>query len=243
MYPSGIIYNIYDPKRSGKRGIVNLHASFRVKLLYSLARGVGAGLIGFVIIAFMFTFGPVIKEEVGFTLGLNKINYVPSQVDLINAENTNVIQQEAARFNVNSYFSIVIPKIGAKADIIANVDASDEKDYDKALKAGVAHAKGTYFPGQGKNIFLFAHSTNSLLNVSRYNAVFYLLDKLIKGDDILVYFADKRYIYKVVDTKIVGPDDTSALNGSSSELLVLQTCYPPGTSWNRLLVFAKPVDK
>jgi LPXTG-site transpeptidase (sortase) family protein len=241
MYPSGTIYHIYVPEKSGSHGEVRLHASFKTKVLYTLARGVGAGLMGFVIIAAFFTFGPLIKDEVSYNLGLNKVE-APSQASLINAQNTSLIQEEAQKYGVNSYFSVVIPKIGAKANIIANVDPSNEVEYDKALAEGVAHAKGTYFPGQGKDIYLFAHSTNSPLNVARYNAVFYLLDKVSEGDEIIVYFADTRYIYKVTSTKIVGPNDVSALsNNYDGETLILQTCYPPGTSWNRLLVFAKPV--
>jgi LPXTG-site transpeptidase (sortase) family protein len=238
MFPSGIIYNY---KRSAPHGSVNLHATLPIKIGYNLARGIGAGLIGFVIIALLFTFGPLVKEEVKYDF------YKPSQVDITNAANTNAIQEEAKKFGVNSYFSIVIPKIDAKANIVANVDTANETEYDKALLEGVAHAKGTYFPGQGKNIFLFAHSTNSPFNVARYNAVFYLLDKMSVGDEIIVYFADKRYVYKVTNTKIVGPTDTSYLDGKGlagnapTEILILQTCYPPGTSWNRLLVLAKPV--
>lgn len=244
MYPKGTIYYIFNPKKSGPHGSVSLHATLKIKVLYTLARGIGAGLVGFVVIAALFTFGPVIKNEISYDL------YHPSQVDLIsqrqalliNAANTSAIQKEAQNFGVNSYFSIVIPKIAAYANIIANVDPSNEVEYDKALMEGVAHAKGTYFPGQGKEIFLFAHSTNSLLNVSRYNAVFYLLNKLSVGDQIVIYFADTRYVYKVTETKIVDANNTSFLtNASKGELLVLQTCYPPGTSWNRLLVLAKPL--
>lgn len=241
MYPSGTIYHIYVPEKSGTHGEVNLHASLKTKILYTLARGVGAGLVGFVIIAAIFTFGPLIKDEISYNLGLNRID-APSQANLINAQNTSLVQDEARKYGVNSYFSVVIPKIGAKANIIANVDPSNEVEYDKALAEGVAHAKGTYFPGQGKEIYLFAHSTNSLFNVARYNAVFYLLDKVTEGDQIIVYFADTRYVYKVISTKIVGPNDTTALSNSyDSETLILQTCYPPGTSLNRLLVFANRV--
>lgn len=239
MFPSGTVYHF---QKKVSHGEVYLHAPLKTQLLYMLLRGIGSGLIGFVIITFIFTFGPAIKEEVSYRLGRNKL-YAPSQTELINAKNTSTIQQEAKYFGVDSYFSIVIPKIGAKANIIANVDAANEEEYNKALLEGVAHAKGTYFPNQGKTIFLFAHSTNGSWNISRYNAVFYLLDKLNVGDQVLIYFADKRYIYEVYDTKITTPEDTSFFtsNKNIGETLILQTCYPPGTSWNRLLIFAKPV--
>src|SRR6266404_4373991 len=119
MFPRG---TIYSSKKPGFHGEISLHADLKTKILYTLARGVGAGLVGFVIIAAIFTFGPLIKDEFSYNLGLNKINYTISQVDETNAQNTTKIQEEAQNFGVNSYFSLVIPKIGAKANIIANVD-------------------------------------------------------------------------------------------------------------------------
>src|SRR5579859_5233263 len=107
MYPRGVVY---QRGKSPKSGEIRLHASLKTKILYNFVRGVGAGLIGFVIIAILFTFGPLIKQEVSYDL------YHPSQVDLVNAQNTNTIQQEAKSFGVDSYFSIVIQKINARAN-------------------------------------------------------------------------------------------------------------------------------
>jgi LPXTG-site transpeptidase (sortase) family protein len=79
--------------------------------------------------------------------------------------------------------------------------------------------------------------------VGRYNALFYLLKDLTIGDKVIVYFQDVRYNYTVVDTKIVDPTDVSYLvdaQKSPDETLIMQTCWPPGTTWKRLLVFAKP---
>jgi sortase A len=73
---------------------------------------------------------------------------------------------------VNADFSIVIPKINANAPIFPNVNPFEEKEFSQVLKKGVAHAKGTSFPGNNKNIYLFAHSTDAFFNVGRYNAVF-----------------------------------------------------------------------
>ena len=153
------------------------------------------------------------------------------------------VQKEASGYGVTSYFSVVIPKIDAKANVVANVDTSNKKEYLDALSKGIAHAKSTNFPGQNGRIFLFSHSTDSPVNFARYNAIFYLLKKLSKGDEIIVFFADKKYKYEVTDTKITSPDDTSWLLGKmGEEELVLMTCDPPGTTWNRLMVVAKPLN-
>lgn len=136
-------------------------------------------------------------------------------------------------------FSIVIPKISANAKIISNVDPADEKEYLEKLKKGVAHAKGTAFPGEGGHIYLFAHSTDYIWNVGTYNAVFYLLYKLEPGDEVDLFYKGKRYVYKVIGKTIVDPERVEYLTRKTNkEFLTLQTCWPPGTTLKRLLVFA-----
>lgn len=142
---------------------------------------------------------------------------------------------------INTTFSLVIPKIDAKAAIMANVDPTNEENYLAALKEGIAHAKGTCFPGMDCTMYLFAHSTSSSFLVSQFNAVFYLLRKLEPGDQILVYYYGKKILYEVTGKEIVGPTETKYLKEiGQEEKLILQTCDPPGTTLNRLLVFAKP---
>ena len=140
-------------------------------------------------------------------------------------------------------FSIIIPKIGASAKVFPNVDITNENEFLPILLKGVAHAKGTVFPGQKGNTYLFAHSTDNFWDVGRYNAVFYLLKDLVPGDQIIIYFQNKRYDYVVKSSKIVDPSDTSNIVNAqkiNKQQLILQTCWPPGTTWQRLLVFAEP---
>lgn len=138
-------------------------------------------------------------------------------------------------------FSIIVEKIGADAPIVPSVDASNKAAYTAALKRGVAHALGTSFPGEPGVTYLFAHSTDTIFNVPRFNAVFYLLKDLTAGDKIVIFFQGKRYDYVVNQTKITDPTDVSYFTmKTDKQLLVLQTCYPPGTTWKRLLVVAEP---
>ncbi len=138
-------------------------------------------------------------------------------------------------------YSIVIPKIGANSRIIPNVNAADEPGYLAALKKGVAQTLGTANPGENGHIFLFAHSADNIFDIGTYNAVFYLLYKLEKDDEVNVFYKDKRYVYRVIDKKIVEPSQVEYLTRKTdSEFLTMQTCYPPGTTLKRLLVFAVP---
>lgn len=139
-------------------------------------------------------------------------------------------------------FSIIIPKVGANSSVVPNVDAANESEYLDALNYGVAHTRGTAFPGEGGHIYLFAHSTDYFWNVGNYNAVFYLIYKLESGDEIDLFYKGQRYVYNVIDKLEVGPDEVQYLTRqSNNEFLTLQTCWPPGTTLRRLLVFATRV--
>ena len=144
---------------------------------------------------------------------------------------------------VSTEFGIVIEKINANAKVIANVNASNEADYVQALSQGVAQALGSAPPGQRGNLYLFSHSTDAPWNIIRFNAIFYLLKELEAGDRVIVFYQNRRYDYIVFDKIVAKAEDVSYLtNKYDSPVLTLQTCDPPGTLLNRLIVRAKLVN-
>jgi len=168
----------------------------------------------------IFIFYPVTKEEIKYQV------------------NKTIVKEEDLT-PPNKDFSIVIPKIGAVAPIIKNVDPLNKNIFLPALKKGVAHARGTSLPNENGNVYLFAHSTDAFYNVSSYNAVFYLIGKLEKDDEIKIYFNNIEYSYRVTDKMVVNADDSKYLTQTTIEkILTLQTCYPPGTTLKRLVVIA-----
>ncbi len=142
----------------------------------------------------------------------------------------------------NTNFSLVIPKIGANSKVFPNVDPSREENYLPILKQGVAQAAGSALPDQDGTVYMFAHSTDNFWDVGLYNAVFYLLKDLSKGDGVTVFYNNKRFDYIVTKTIITNPGDIGYLTQSraTDRQLILQTCWPPGTTWKRLLVIATP---
>lgn len=143
-------------------------------------------------------------------------------------------------------FSVRIPKIGAESIVIPNIDAGNPDIYGPALKKGIAHASGSGLPGMdshiNRTIYLFAHSVSAPSFVQKLNAQFYLLNKLEVGDQIGITFYAQDYQYRIREIKIVPAKDTSILEPQTNEeLLVLATCTPPGTTWNRLLVIAERI--
>lgn len=140
-------------------------------------------------------------------------------------------------------FSVYIPKIYAISRVIPNVNPYDRSEYLPALKKGVAHARGLAVPGQTGTTYLFAHSVGSRADYARYNAVFYLLHKLEAGDGIELVYEGNWYKYRVMEIKVLGSKDISLLKPQTDrEILVLQTCYPPGTTWKRLWVVAERIQ-
>ncbi len=168
-------------------------------------------------------------------------------------------------------FAIEISKIHIYAPIIPNVDSYNESQYREVLHHGIALAKGTTIPGSP---YFFAHSSDYPWDLTRYNTIFFRLNELKKGDEILIAKDKQVFHYKVFDKKVIWPDDIHYLidsiknsnlsnqpqitqipqnQGIQSELnqgikrgsnhggLILQTCWPLGTSLQRLLIFAKPV--
>jgi LPXTG-site transpeptidase (sortase) family protein len=174
---------------------------------------------GFLILFFVFF--PILWLEVDYTV--QSVQYKTTQSPVVKPVSTD--------------FGIVIPKINANAPVVKNVDAFDSKAYQQALSKGIAHAQGTSTPDMAGNTFLFAHSAQNWLNANRYNAVFYLLYKLEKGEKFSVHYKGKEYIYKIEEKKTVSAENVEVMMTSAyPRSVTLMTCWPPGTTFQRLLV-------
>jgi LPXTG-site transpeptidase (sortase) family protein len=139
-------------------------------------------------------------------------------------------------------FSLVIPKIGVNSVVLAEIPVDDKKIYQEALKDGIVHAKGSYLPDQNGTVYLFGHSSNYIWNWGNSLAVFYLLNKLEAGDQLNLFYQDERFVYQVSEKSVVKPGELSFLKPrQGKEKLILQTCWPLGSNWKRLVVSAEKV--
>lgn len=179
----------------------------------------GTGIIIVSLLGFAFTFYPLIR------------------VYLFPTTHPAVAQDKG------SEFSLVIPKINAVGLVKENVDPFNTEEYTVALKEGIAHAKGTYLPGEKGTVFLFAHSSGLPWELTRYNTIFLRLGELEKNDSIQINYKGTTYEYKVRETKKVWPNEVNFLLETEKEQLILQTCTPIGTDLKRLLIFADPVKR
>ncbi len=179
-----------------------------------------------------------------------------AQADTTNVEDSFTLRPEVINFRnyevAPSDNRIVIGKIGKNVPI---VQVSDEKlltqDYagleqqiQEQLLKGIVHYPGTAKPGEIGNSFFTGHSSNYPWISSAYNAVLALLQNLVVGDKVTVYWEGQKFIYQVYDIKTVSPTETWVLQQSGNEydsILTLMTCTPVGTSLNRLIVRAQQI--
>lgn len=206
------------------------------------------------LITFIFILGPLLQVEVKYRtdriLGIKRTvpnvltsNEVGNEAGSASESFSSLKASENNIIPVSTEFGIVIEKINANAKVIADVNPGNEKQYVSALQQGVAEALGSTPPGEPGNLYLFSHSTDAPWNIIRFNAIFYLLKEVDKGDKIIIFYKDKRYDYIVFDKQIASPADISYLtNRYDQPVLTLQTCDPPGTLLNRLIVRAKLVS-
>ena len=201
-------------------------------------------------LATIFQFGPVLGAE--FSYRYDKLTGISHKVEDSGTARMTDDGNSQGSFSdlkspsekiikpVSTDYGLVIEKINANAKVVADVDILDERSYSKALQGGVAEARGSTKPGENGNTFIFSHSADAPWNITRFNAVFYLLRELEKGDRILVFYQGKRFDYTVFDKTVASPNDLSFLtNRYDTPVLTLQTCDPPGTLLNRLIVRAR----
>lgn len=142
---------------------------------------------------------------------------------------------------------LVIPRINRNVPVI-NVSTESiikkdweklERDMQEALRFGVIHYPGTARPGQQGNVVITGHSSYFPWDPGRFKDVFAVLHDTKKGDQILLYNNQKRYIYEVTSIKKIWPSELDVLKPSSENKLTLITCTPVGTNLKRLIVEAK----
>ncbi len=198
-------------------------------------------VLGFGILIFAYV--PIFYSEISYAI--NPPDYSTTEVSISDGvDSENVIVPDYK--NVKPYnskdgtFYILISKLGVEAPIVPNVSTANKVEYMKALENGVAHAKGTALPGEDGNTFLFAHSSLNFWKLGKYATVFNLLNKLENGDTIIIVKDGKPYLYQVYSKEIVKGWNTEPFDIEYSEpTLTMVTCYPPGSTVNRLVIKAK----
>src|SRR5689334_13055161 len=102
-----------------------------------------------------------------------------------------------------------IPRLDTEVYIV-------EGDGEEELRRGPGHLAGSALPGGRGNCIIAGHRDTH----------FRVLKNIRKGDDIVLETRNGQFLYRVKTTRIVTPDNTSALKPTSDPELNLITCYP-----------------
>jgi sortase (surface protein transpeptidase) len=107
----------------------------------------------------------------------------------------------------------------------------------KELEKWVIRYPGSTKPGRPWNTFVFWHSSNFPWIKWDYNDVFALLDNVSYDDEVIMYYNQKKYVYKIKEKRVIKPWDVSVLKrNQNKDELTLMTCWPVWTTLNRLIV-------
>ncbi len=186
-----------------------------------------------------YTFQPFITSYLDYKFSPKLEKEIKVELTKGDEQITTEIKKDTEVVIVDSEFGLYIPKIQANAKVIKNVDPYDYDAYRSALVHGVVHAKGSSVPSESGNVFLFAHSTVNFYERRQYNVYFYLLGELEKGDPILVSYQGQIYKYKVLEFKVVDPEEIQYLGKyMEQDTLTLMTCWPVGSNTKRAIVVA-----
>lgn len=120
---------------------------------------------------------------------------------------------------------LVIDAIGVRSAVREGASWSN-------LARGPVRVSGTAPIGSPGTTLISGHRT-------MYTAPFSNLDKLKPGDVIKLYTKDSLYVYKVVRSRAVSPENAADIKAVGEPKLVLSTCEPKYFSTKRLLVIAE----
>ena len=101
------------------------------------------------------------------------------------------------------------------------------------LREGPGHYPKTSFPGEGGTVAVAGHRTT-------YLAPFRTIDRLRRGERIVLEMPYARLVYRVEAERIVPPTATHVTNRvPGRERLVLSACHPLYSAAQRIIVFAR----
>jgi sortase A len=109
----------------------------------------------------------------------------------------------------DTFAKLKIPRLDAELYVV-------EGDGARELRRGPGHLAGTALPGAQGNCVIAGHRDTH----------FRVLKDIRLGDDIVLQTSTGQYLYRVKRTRIVSPENTSALDPTSNAELNLITCYP-----------------
>jgi len=137
-----------------------------------------------------------------------------------------------------------IPKINIEAPLIFPGTLDGEKIHEY-LNEGVVWYPDSALPGTTGQTIILGHSAPSGWPKIKYDWVFTHLVDMEKGDEIFVYFNNRKYIYEVKEKLFFekGEEVPEYSLTNSENVLILISCWPPGKDIRRIGVSAELKNK
>jgi len=118
-----------------------------------------------------------------------------------------------------------IPSIGVSRFMVEGTDTA-------SLRRGPGHYPSTPLPGERGTAAIAGHRTT-------YGAPFRRLDKVRRGDRVIVDMPYGRFVYRAQGTRVVDDQDLSVLRRKRYGRLVLSACHPLYSAAQRIIAFAR----
>ena len=215
-----------------------------------LPLAIGLLVVGFIILIYSvnqtFFSTSVINEE----QSLLENKFQVSEMNLSELRNKNIVteksldnleQTDEFQESVISIATKTLTNQAAKAEFLPDVVgrltilSANINHYvvfgatNNKLEYGPGYILGTSLPGSGGNFAIAGHRTT-------YGAPFGNLDRVKIGETIIFQTNTNQYKYKIVDLKIVSPDDNYVLDNYGDDRITLTTCHPKFSAKQRLVV-------
>lgn len=120
---------------------------------------------------------------------------------------------------------ITIPKLDINPVFVNGTTSAD-------LRKGPGRYPQTTVPGLGQVTAIAGHRTT-------FGAPFRYIDKLVKGNEIVLQLPYGTFTYRVVEHEIVDDEDWSVIEPRGYDTLVLSACHPLYSAKQRWIVYAK----
>jgi sortase A len=102
------------------------------------------------------------------------------------------------------------------------------------LRRGPGVDPRTFLPGEGELVYIAGHRTT-------FGAPFAHIDRLRRGDRVVIEVPYGRFRYAVTRSVIVPADDIGRLTSRGREEVALQACHPRFSASERYIVYARPL--
>ncbi len=144
---------------------------------------------------------------------------------------------------VSAENKLIIPKLNVDVPLHFGIGLDDVMS---AMNYGVVHYRingASAYPGEVGNFVVMGHSAGDIYSANQYKFIFSGLERLEEGDIIYVHYNSVRYTYRMTKNEVVWPTEVSKLVVETDKpIMTLVTCWPLGTSRQRLLVTAEQIS-